>query len=273
MSDFYRHGQGDRSGKPRFAPCPFHEEGTPSLALYSDHYHCFGCGAHGPLDDLPDGLAGSGGSVDWTLGSVGRSPTRGDLYERVHEAHRRLCSLKPTMGLYLQRRGMLGAIERFGLGYESGFLVVPIKGRGGEVQGLIRRAYPETERKTGKRYMIPAGQRAMMYVPDWGLWDTSEVSYITFGILDAMSLAVAGLAVASPTNGKLSFDPRWVDDVRHRIMVVPDKGEEKDAHDLAAKLDWRGHVSLLNYEAGEKDPADILVRRGSVGLKEAIDAA
>jgi hypothetical protein len=27
--------------------CPFHEDDTPSLHVYSDHYHCFGCGAHG----------------------------------------------------------------------------------------------------------------------------------------------------------------------------------------------------------------------------------
>jgi DNA polymerase I-like protein with 3'-5' exonuclease and polymerase domains len=38
--------------------CPFHEEKTPSCQLYADgHYHCFGCGAHGWIDedmDLPD---------------------------------------------------------------------------------------------------------------------------------------------------------------------------------------------------------------------------
>lgn len=27
--------------------CPFHEEKTGSFTLYDDHYHCFGCGAHG----------------------------------------------------------------------------------------------------------------------------------------------------------------------------------------------------------------------------------
>jgi DNA polymerase I-like protein with 3'-5' exonuclease and polymerase domains len=35
--------------------CPFHTDRTPSLQLYSDgHYHCFGCGAHGAIDELPD---------------------------------------------------------------------------------------------------------------------------------------------------------------------------------------------------------------------------
>jgi hypothetical protein len=27
--------------------CPFHADSTPSLHLYDDHFHCFGCGAHG----------------------------------------------------------------------------------------------------------------------------------------------------------------------------------------------------------------------------------
>jgi len=27
--------------------CPFHEDHTPSLTIYPDHYHCFVCGAHG----------------------------------------------------------------------------------------------------------------------------------------------------------------------------------------------------------------------------------
>ncbi len=27
--------------------CPFHEDAEPSCAIFADHYHCFGCGAHG----------------------------------------------------------------------------------------------------------------------------------------------------------------------------------------------------------------------------------
>jgi DNA polymerase len=52
-------GNGNRRGG--FAPsivsaticCPFHDDWEPSCALYSDgHYHCFGCGTHGPIEDL-----------------------------------------------------------------------------------------------------------------------------------------------------------------------------------------------------------------------------
>jgi hypothetical protein len=39
--------------------CPFHHDSTPSLHIYADHFHCFGCGAHGDAIDwltLVEGL-------------------------------------------------------------------------------------------------------------------------------------------------------------------------------------------------------------------------
>jgi DNA primase len=36
-----------RSGRNLKGNCPFHNEKTPSFYVYDDHFHCFGCGAHG----------------------------------------------------------------------------------------------------------------------------------------------------------------------------------------------------------------------------------
>ncbi len=36
-----------RSGRQLKGCCPFHDEKTPSFYVYDDHFHCFGCGAHG----------------------------------------------------------------------------------------------------------------------------------------------------------------------------------------------------------------------------------
>ncbi len=36
-----------RSGRQWKGCCPFHGEKTPCFYVYDDHYHCFGCGAHG----------------------------------------------------------------------------------------------------------------------------------------------------------------------------------------------------------------------------------
>ena len=41
-----------------FAACPFHPDHEPSLKIYDDHYHCFGCGAHGDVTDFAARLFG-----------------------------------------------------------------------------------------------------------------------------------------------------------------------------------------------------------------------
>ncbi len=38
--------------------CIFHNDRTPSMRLYPDHFHCFGCGAHGDVTDLTAQLFG-----------------------------------------------------------------------------------------------------------------------------------------------------------------------------------------------------------------------
>lgn len=38
--------------------CIFHDDRTPSMKLYEDHYHCFGCGAHGDAVSLAAQLTG-----------------------------------------------------------------------------------------------------------------------------------------------------------------------------------------------------------------------
>ncbi|TVR82729.1 MAG: DNA primase [Rhodospirillales bacterium] len=41
-----------RRGRDRVGLCPFHNEKTPSFTVFDDHYHCFGCGAHGSAFDF-----------------------------------------------------------------------------------------------------------------------------------------------------------------------------------------------------------------------------
>src|ERR1700755_1366767 len=42
-----RRGRLGRSGQEWNGCFPFHGEKSPSFYVYEDHYHCFGCGAHG----------------------------------------------------------------------------------------------------------------------------------------------------------------------------------------------------------------------------------
>jgi DNA primase len=36
-----------KAGSNYIGCCPFHQERSPSFHVYTDHYHCYGCGAHG----------------------------------------------------------------------------------------------------------------------------------------------------------------------------------------------------------------------------------
>jgi hypothetical protein len=47
-----------RKGRDLWGCCPFHGEKSPSFVAYADHYHCYGCGAHG---DAVDWLRTRGG--------------------------------------------------------------------------------------------------------------------------------------------------------------------------------------------------------------------
>lgn len=47
-----RHVKLHRRGKLWKGCCPFHDEKTPSFTVFDDHYHCFGCDAHGDAIDF-----------------------------------------------------------------------------------------------------------------------------------------------------------------------------------------------------------------------------
>ena len=47
---------GTRIDRKGFCCCPFHREKTPSMKIYKDSYHCFGCGASGDIFSFVMGM-------------------------------------------------------------------------------------------------------------------------------------------------------------------------------------------------------------------------
>jgi hypothetical protein len=80
-----------RAGREWKCCCPFHDEKTPSFHVYRDHYHCYGCGAHGDqieflrrtegidFTDAVERLAAEAG-MDTALRS-GNGARRGEVWE------------------------------------------------------------------------------------------------------------------------------------------------------------------------------------------------
>ena len=49
---------GYEPNRANFICCPFHSEKTPSMKIYKQNYHCFGCGEHGDIVSFVQKLFG-----------------------------------------------------------------------------------------------------------------------------------------------------------------------------------------------------------------------
>jgi DNA primase len=129
-----------RSGRNWKACCPFHGEKTPSFYVYDDHFHCFGCGAHG--DAISFVMRAEGASfpeaVERLAGEAGLdvpkpTPEAAAREKRARDLHgvleaaatafqRRLRLPEGAEGLaYFRRRGLSDdTIQAFGLGWSGG---------------------------------------------------------------------------------------------------------------------------------------------------------
>ena len=128
-----------RSGRNWKTCCPFHGEKSPSFYVYDDHFHCFGCGAHGDaisyvmqsegrsFPEAVEQLANEAGldipkSDPRTEARAREVKSLGDVLNLVQASYRRRLFLpEGREGLaYLRGRGLSDAtIERFGLGWSG----------------------------------------------------------------------------------------------------------------------------------------------------------
>ncbi len=164
-----------KSGRNWRACCPFHGEKTPSFYVYDDHFHCFGCGAHG--DAITFWMQASGASFPEAVESLAAeaglevpkaSPAqvqaerqRADLHtvlERAQDSFvRRLRGREGAVARdYLRGRGLSEAtIGKFGLGWSGdgrGALVTELAEAGVAPErafeaGLLREAEDGTRRE------------------------------------------------------------------------------------------------------------------------------
>jgi DNA primase len=120
-----------RAGSSFKAPCPFHEEKTPSFNVnpVRGTYHCFGCGAHGDAIkfvmeyeklNYPEAIEKLAASTNFTLHYTENTQQkkRSNLMENLNEWYQKLLEQNRTAQAYLSERGIYASsIERFGIGY------------------------------------------------------------------------------------------------------------------------------------------------------------
>jgi hypothetical protein len=146
----------------------------------------------------------------------------------------------------------------------------PIRNEAGKIVGAIARAGEENN--SIAKYIIPSNQdHNLLYAPSWKRVQKKKVVYLTFGIIDAVSLYCMGAASISTTCG-MKMNTSYLDGIRKRIIFIPDKGEEAQAQKFAKKMGWRGAVMPCNWPEDAKDVNDIfVVPKYKTELLEALD--
>ncbi|HSU06396.1 MAG TPA: CHC2 zinc finger domain-containing protein, partial [Acetobacteraceae bacterium] len=165
----------ERAGRQWKACCPFHGEKTPSLYIWDDHYHCFGCGAHGDAISFVMQSEGAGfmEAVERLAAEAGLEVPR--LSPTIAEAERRrhtLAGVLETAAAIYQRRlylpegrpaldYLLGrgltdhTIRRFGLGWSGegrGALAAQLEREGITTDLLIEAGLMRADPDSGRTY-------------------------------------------------------------------------------------------------------------------------
>lgn len=120
-----------RAGANFKAPCPFHDEKSPSFTINParQKYHCFGCGAGGDSINFvmeyeklnyPEAIEKLASSVNFTLHYTDNKERkeRSNLLETLSGWYQKLLGDHRTASSYLHERGVFASsIEKFGIGY------------------------------------------------------------------------------------------------------------------------------------------------------------
>ncbi len=240
------------------AMCIFHSGYRPNLMIYPDMYVCLSCGARGKSSDLLKKLSNipiiqkiPNFRNPWTKWMKKLS-----LGEVLRSSWNTLAA-NPSLGSYLEKRKVSQKIQsELGIGYREDWYTFPIRNSDNKIIGAVARAGEENT--SNAKYIFPSEQEDMLYVPSWKRVKEKSEIYLTFGIIDAISLFILGEASMSTTRGKKA-DPRLFDDIPKIIKIIPDHAELPEAYELARRLGYKGKVLSVEYPYGVNDINDLLV--------------
>jgi DNA primase len=120
-----------KAGANYKAPCPFHDEKSPSFVVSPSKqiYHCFGCGAGGDSVkftmeyeklNYPEALEKLADNYNFTLSYTDNkhNKPKSQLMEVMSNWYKNLLNSNQTALSYVQERGIFeSSIEKFGIGY------------------------------------------------------------------------------------------------------------------------------------------------------------
>jgi DNA primase len=255
--------------------CPFHPDHSPSFFVYEDGgWFCKSnsCHARGKsLEELDRRLGGRSVKVSHSKPQVlpkwrEWEQKWGDLAGIAKHAHE-TCINRPNEMWYLKDRKIDQFFELGCFGMIDFWCLFPVFDAQHKIVNIVVR---HTKRHD-VRYAIKhiEDSKPLLYCPNWDRVKNSEVVYVPFGIIDSWSFEAIGLASVTGITGK-SLSPELLQTLGKQIILVPDEGEEREAHQIANKLGWRASVKILKYDDGCKDPDSVRITMGNEYLLQAV---
>lgn len=242
--------------------CPFHpDRNTPSLKVFSDHAHCFGCSGHWDIISWTEQRLGLGFSdaVKWLqdrAGIIPKSNTLPHSSQYVPTTPIPLLVLEywhslatPDVRQYYYGRCLTDeTIDLFMLGHDGTNYVIPIW-EGEPRESLVYGVKFRCPEGVSPKYFGLRGRSQPKLFNKFVLKDAKEV-VIVLGEFDAILAYQMGLATVSPTSGQNVWLVEWTrlfNDVG-TIFVLPDRGERAAGYQLQSLFGSRGHLCEFPVE-------------------------
>ncbi len=249
---------------PLMALCPIHGDNNPSLALYPNGAHCFGCGVNLKPEEVLQ--AYPPGKLEIRYQSRSRSSGSRPVYlpeSLVETYHRWIFTRYAHRREWYHQRGLTDdTVVRFRLGHALQAFTIPVYDIMGRLKQLRYRrddVYFDTE--DGPKYWGVGGLNdPIIYQPQVLLAGRSPV-YLCEGELDALRLLQEGLPAVSITNGSKAFAPEMATAFRRveRVYVCYDQDEAGRQGGWSVVRALGSKATLVRWEPGMgKDVTDLL---------------
>lgn len=252
--------------------CPFDTHKTPAMLVHDDGlFVCLSCGKKGTHAYL-DKVIGSHfipqqrmDTVSHVLPQWRKWEQKYDDLEGIADAAHKSLKRNPAFQTYFRKRKIYEYVEEGRLGYLDGWVLFPVISDKRNIIDIVVRS---TSKHSDSRYVVHpsvCGDVRPLYCPSWEKVNQSETVYVVYGIIDSISLHLAGLSVVTGITGK-SLSAELLKPLRKRFIILPDDGEEAEAHKLANSLGWRCSVKKLNWPENAKDCDDVRRMYGDSAL-------
>ena len=247
--------------------CIFHDDTRPSMFVYPDKYWCSACGKHGStsylvkqLDKLHFVKYPKKGYEASTYNPFSGWLKHNSLEDVIYAANKNI----PVQYL-LDRKISKQVQQELRLGYIDDWITFPITDEYNNIIGAVARKGEGS--KAQAKYILPSGQSPnLLYITSWDRCKSQDEIFVTFGIIDSVTIYACGLASISTTTGK-KVNPQAFNKIRKKLYIIPDLGEEEAGLQLSSRLGWRGNILQPRFPDEAKDINDMVWKCG-ISLEE-----